>query len=502
MVGIGLTAAATTTQREIFPFYSWFLFATVPNGKTTYQVVLHRVNGQEIDPALPLNQASALVGGNARSIVLYRVVQRYGQALRNGDAAGAARERGYLEAKLPAATRYEVVRERGDAIERWHHHGTPIVESLGFFDSVATTAIETAPASESWVTWLLLPLVVAGLAFLAFSRRRWERLLRPLRHFFSGNPGPGRPGSFRHSFPFRRQTAAWRQATLLTRVYYVTLAYLAVELIPQWTARMAVVPVHPLWPIGWLAYLPPHGTILGILSFYLAGAMMAAIFPEYRVARVAAFLGVLFFVAYDNSFGKIGHSMHGWVLTSAVLVFLPPHGSHESSRRATRQGYLQIFWTAAVILSLVYTLAGLGKVGGFFYQLVSGEMTVLHPKALAEQVAERLSQTDSESVVGSWIIDHYWAGWPLYLGMIYIQFFSLWAVFRPVLLRPWAVALLLFHVGSYFVFTILFLPNVLLVGFLFLASPWARPLNLGPAMWRELPLIGIAVRRFQARMAR
>jgi hypothetical protein len=86
--------------------------------------------------------------------------------------------------------------------------------------------------------------------------------------------------------------------------------------------------------------------------------------------------------------------------------------------------------------------------------------------------------------------------------MVYIQISSVWAVFRPRLLRPWGLALLLFHVGSFFVFTILFSPNVVLVGLLLLAAPQARAWDFGPRLWADLPLIGGLVRRAAPNLCR
>ncbi len=314
------------------------------------------------------------------------------------------------------------------------------------------------------------------------------RLVRRLRRFLAG------PSREVEIDIFGRQTEACGRVLLLVRLYYVALSYFAVTLLPEWTGFLRHPGLDPLWPVAWL---PRFSDDLGrgaILSLYLGGTILASFAPGSRLARILAWLGLFEFVAFNNSFGKIGHSLHACVLTGFVLIFLPSGDRRES--RLWRQSTLQVFWLAQLVFLLVYSMAGLGKACGFFYQLFTGQMTLLDPHSFAAQVAERLLQTDSQSSLGDWLIRWYWVGWPFYVGMVYIQFFSVWAAFRPRLLRPWALALVLFHVGSYFIFTIIFAPNILLIGLFLLAAPGARRLDLGARYWGDLPLVGPLLRRF------
>ncbi|SDU23225.1 hypothetical protein SAMN05444156_2751 [Verrucomicrobium sp. GAS474] len=292
--------------------------------------------------------------------------------------------------------------------------------------------------------------------------------------------------------PFRRQTEAWGNARVLVRCFYAGLVYLAASLIPGWEGIVGRVPVAPLWPVAWL-----HSGegITAILSLYLFGAIAALAFPEQRWARAAAFVGVLEYVAYGNSFGKIGHSMHGWVLVSLIFVLLPRGGFTERNR-AVRQQFLHVVWLATFLLLYIYFMSGMSKVGGCLWQLWNGETSVLNPYSLSNQIADRLNQTQTSNAVAVWLIDHHWVGWILYLGVIYLQIAALWAAFRPELLRPVGLAMILFHVGTYFIFTIVFLPMVLLAGLLLLVSPWAGAgsTDLGRTCWGRLP--GVGVTRF------
>ncbi len=110
-------ASLATPLLEIFPFYSWILFPVEPNGKV-YQVYVERSGDRVFDPPLALNRAEGVVQ-NARSVVLFRVVQRLGRACQRGDEAGVARQRTYLEAVMNHGTVYRVVSVEADPIVLW-----------------------------------------------------------------------------------------------------------------------------------------------------------------------------------------------------------------------------------------------------------------------------------------------------------------------------------------------------------------------------------------------
>ncbi len=57
--------------------------------------------------------------------------------------------------------------------------------------------------------------------------------------------------------------------------------------------------------------------------YYTLGSVLGAFFASTRTARVVVFTGMLEYFALRNSFGKIGHSTHLFVMTSFVLIFLP-----------------------------------------------------------------------------------------------------------------------------------------------------------------------------------
>lgn len=101
VVGLG---TLLLPAREVFPFYSWFLFALVPqNGTAHYDLILYEVNGQPVDPPRRYQDADGLVR-SPHNVTVYRLIQRIG-------ATQDAQARELLEkAWLPPKTRYEIIK--------------------------------------------------------------------------------------------------------------------------------------------------------------------------------------------------------------------------------------------------------------------------------------------------------------------------------------------------------------------------------------------------------
>ena len=303
-----------------------------------------------------------------------------------------------------------------------------------------------------------------------------------MRKFFRARKFLPTPGAF------RAQTRAFGEARVLVRCYYAGLFYFAVALLPEWRSLLERSTIAPLWPVGWLSYTDLRTGIMLILALYLVGALVGLVLPEKGWARALAFLGLFQFVAFNNSFGKIGHSLHVWVLTAFLLIFLPEAAKLAS--RAGRQRFLTIFWGCQAMLLLVYSMSGLGKVAGAIYQFSTGQPHAFMPGALAAIVADRLVETNSRSLLGPWLIDHPFVGWPILICDIYLQLFAFWVAFRPALQKPWAIGLIVFHIASFLFLTISFAQNALLLALLLILSPF-RP---SQPTWRHtlaaLPLFG------------
>ena len=342
--------------------------------------------------------------------------------------------------------------------------------------------------------------------------------MRAWRRFFAGGPatttasksnngnnstgGTGsesRVGGHRGVAFFASRTAGFGVTQGLIRAFYCFNLYLTVTRFPEF--------IHPgkmpgaallLWPVAWLAWLPSTAGYLAVFGLQTAGSVLGAAFCQWRGVRALAFLGLLQLIALDNSTVKIGHSMHLLVLVAFLLVFLPAHWDRPvfQSRRVTRERTLLVFWACQAVVLLSYTMSGLGKLGGVVYQIVLGQPNVFSRDALALHTAERLAQTESTSLLGAWLLAHPWAGWLPMVGTFYLQLFAFWVVFRPALQRWWAAGLIGFHAGSYFLMTINFPQNCLLLALLFFRSPF---LSVPEPGWRQvigaLPGFGALFRR-------
>ncbi len=305
-------------------------------------------------------------------------------------------------------------------------------------------------------------------------------LLKKIRTFFSG-----KKESHDLTGLFHRQTREFHHIQILIRCFYAVMVMFASLQLPEWQGYLGRGKADLLWPVQWISWIDQREGVLVVLSLWLSGTLIGFIFPQNRWARIWAFLGFFFFAAFNNSFGKIGHSLHHWVLVSFVLIFLPS----VTTGRVGRQRVIQIFVAIQLLIGLTYTMAGIGKLGGTAIHLWNGEMSALHPHAMSYIVAERLLQTNSDSLFGSWFISRPYSSWLFLLGAVYLQFASLWFVSRPVWHRAWAIGLALFHIFSYFTFTIIFPQSVLILLLFFGCSPFAGASFNLRQMIRQLPFL-------------
>ena len=311
-----------------------------------------------------------------------------------------------------------------------------------------------------------------------------EQWLRRARHWL-GPRDHAEPGAV-----FKEREEAYQRCRLLIPVFYTILVMVAMQTFPGWDGFMAKTQWTLLWPVGWLAWVPLSEGILAILAFNVCGAFAALVFPGSRLFRAAAFLGILQFAALSNSTGKIGHNLHVMVLISFLLIWLPDGWNRSGAPRWVRSSVYLIASGAQAVLMLSYTMAGLIKIGAGVFQLAAGQSSVFHYDGLARQIADRLLQTGASRPLGEWLIANPVAAWPLMMFVLYVELFAIWAVFRPRLQVFFAVALIVFHAGSYFTMTILFLNHCVLLGLLLVTVP------LGSLRWsargfvRDLPVIG------------
>ena len=304
-------------------------------------------------------------------------------------------------------------------------------------------------------------------------------------------------------FSGRTAVPAARRAALLARkerfiaartiigAYYAVLLFFALSHLFSWQGYLNATGLTPRWPVFWLGYVDTRSGIALILWFHLLGGLLGITLSSYRFARVLVFCSWLEFLAFIYSFGAINHGDHLGLLLSFVLIFLPPGwSSSPTPARRLRAATLLVFSGCQALIMLTYSMAGWWKVGGVVQQALKGEVNYLAPVALAQQVAAKLLADESTSLLGPWLIEHYWVGWPLMIGALYLEVFALWAVPRPSLHRGWGLGLILLHVSTHLTMGVGFPQNPLWLALFFVLSPF-RP---QPPRWRQalrdLPVLG------------
>lgn len=165
--------------------------------------------------------------------------------------------------------------------------------------------------------------------------------------------------------------------------FYAFALYYAVVQCAEFANLPSRVQFVPLWPVAWLPEAPDARTpaIVALLALYFLSNVLGVFFIRHRWARVGVFLGLLEYVAFRNSFGKIGHGSHLVVLIALVLMFLPTGWDRPPALapRRVRQETLLVLWLGQAALLLTYTMPGLGKLGGALYQIAAGQQSAFSP---------------------------------------------------------------------------------------------------------------------------
>lgn len=299
--------------------------------------------------------------------------------------------------------------------------------------------------------------------------------------------------------PVQKQTAAFVQARFMVPVFYWVNFFMVTTILHEGLGDWVVNQSSDFfWPVFWV---PVVGT--PVAAWLLAGATaassaVAAVWPTRRPARIAVFVSLFFLLAFNFSMlGKINHGLHAWLFTSLFLSLIPSYDDLHPAPvplRSWRQHYLDLFWASQAFFFLFYSMSGVLKVAAAGHQLLQGRVHAFHPEALALQIAGKVEATGEVPLLGGVILDHPWLGWLPYLMALYLEVFAFVAVFRPRIHRTWGVLMGLFHVGNAFMMSIVFNYNVLLLGLLFVLSPFRPKRNTSAAIVNQMPLLGPLVR--------
>ena len=271
--------------------------------------------------------------------------------------------------------------------------------------------------------------------------------------------------------------------------------------VSRWPELLDVESTAVRWPARWIDTVGLSPGIPLILGGYLVASVVAMMLPERRIARIAYVVMLLQWMALINGFGKVNHDLHGWLFVAAAFVFLPDGGWRHIRSVGERHYFLTVFWAAQVFLLFFYTLTGLWKIVYAVEGLFGPEMSAFEIDGFSYILADRISNTSQDTVVGSFVVRNAWLGWLLFNGTMYLEGASLLIVFRPRLHRIWGLGLILFHAGTQLAMGFTFLPTISLVVLLLVQSPAApEELSLKAALL-DLPGFHLVSRLARSRGA-
>jgi hypothetical protein len=246
------------------------------------------------------------------------------------------------------------------------------------------------------------------------------------------------------------------------------------------------------WLTAWASSVDPAAAVRAAGMLFLAGAAVAAAAPDRLWARGAALAGAAQFAALMRR--EYGPTTYLLVLTCAVLLLLPDGWRRRELTAAETRVFLTTVRGCQAAILLVYSMAGISK---FTCGLVNLYPGVDHVPALVDLrylISEHSLEIGRFTPAGAWLMGHPMTGRLLAWSAAYLELFSLRAVFHPPLQRAWGAALLLFHVGTYFIFRIFFLENAALIALFIVGSPFAPRREDLRAALGALPVFGRAFR--------
>jgi hypothetical protein len=310
------------------------------------------------------------------------------------------------------------------------------------------------------------------------------------KHFWSSTTDPTLAGSVR----FQRR--AYNRASVLVRVYYAVGVLLALQAVGGWPGYADLQQASPLWPAAWwFGWFSVRTSVNLIFPGYLVASIVVAALPERRWARVAYAFTLLQYMAFINGFDKTNHNLHAWLFVGAILIFLPRGPWEGSSRKGDRQYFLTVFWSAQFVVLFFYSLTGMWKIFFAFKALAVGRTGGFNFAGFSYIVASRILKGNEDTVLGHFFVHHEIIGWALYIGTMYLEGASVLIAFRPRLHRVWGIGLILFHFATQLTMGFSFTENVVLVGLLFVCSPFVpEKVSVKEALC-DLPGIHFVVRQ-------
>jgi hypothetical protein len=107
-------------HRELYPFYSWSLFALVPNMEHRYTARIYEANGEIMEPPTLFEEARRNVR-QPHSAAVLQLFTRLARAHEAGQEAEVERLLRLVDDHIPRPARFELVRLTYQPVERWRN---------------------------------------------------------------------------------------------------------------------------------------------------------------------------------------------------------------------------------------------------------------------------------------------------------------------------------------------------------------------------------------------
>lgn len=112
-------ATGFSGANEIFPFFSWRLFAHIPDNTSEYAIIVEVFNGTTVSPPQLFQEAKGIIK-ESDSIIAHKLIQNFGKAYERKDIQEAEELRRLFEANyIKGPARYRLIRIIYNPVERW-----------------------------------------------------------------------------------------------------------------------------------------------------------------------------------------------------------------------------------------------------------------------------------------------------------------------------------------------------------------------------------------------
>ena len=243
----------------------------------------------------------------------------------------------------------------------------------------------------------------------------------------------------------------YTKGSTLVAIFYFFVFLIAFQSItfstqfPSWTDIVASEHFfRPQWSSKWISYFDWKFAIRFIYIFFITSSILGIIFwRQSTFVRILVSVSIIQFLSLISSFGSVDHYLHMMVITSIVLVFLPKKNS-----LSYKSDFLKVIFGIQTIILATYSISGFYKLLGVVKQIKWGVTSALSPTGLTLQSAKTSYYSGNEYFFQQLLMDHqgYWIA-ILHIGGYFVEFLSIFILFRIKIHRIWGLLLILFHLG-------------------------------------------------------